>query len=141
MQSRTSSRFAIGACAWLLASGLAGCRSSSPTPSQSPMAETPPSAEPVATAPPPPAAEATPLTPEQAPRASAPPDGAQCQTDADCVPASCCHPDQCVPKDEAPDCSDTFCTRDCRGGTLDCGGRCLCRQGVCGAQLNDLPGP
>ena len=59
---------------------------------------------------------------------------AECVTDADCVKASCCHADSCVPVGQAPDCSDVFCTQDCQPGTLDCGqGSCLCQNGKCAA--------
>ncbi|AKT37219.1 hypothetical protein [Chondromyces crocatus] len=61
-----------------------------------------------------------------------------CQSDADCVPASCCHPTACVAKASAPECGDIMCTQECRKGTLDCGGACLCVDGKCAARLNDL---
>jgi hypothetical protein len=62
--------------------------------------------------------------------------GGACTTDADCVPAECCHPKTCTHKDSAPDCHDMMCTLDCRGGTMDCGGgRCLCRDGKCAAEI------
>ncbi len=49
-----------------------------------------------------------------------------------CVPAQCCHPTSCVPADQAPDCSETFCTLECRPGTLDCGqGSCQAVEGKC----------
>ena len=47
-----------------------------------------------------------------------------------CVPATCCHPTQCVPESQAPDCSDIFCTQECQPGTMDCG------QGYCGVVDN-----
>jgi hypothetical protein len=28
-----------------------------------------------------------------------------------------------------------MCTRECRGNTLDCGGHCLCQNGLCAAQF------
>ncbi|MEK6872701.1 MAG: hypothetical protein AABW90_01660 [Nanoarchaeota archaeon] len=49
-----------------------------------------------------------------------------CVTNADCVPAICCHPSACVPINEKPDCDDVFCTQECALGTLDC------NQGYCG---------
>jgi hypothetical protein len=65
-----------------------------------------------------------------------PPPVARCEQDADCVPAGCCHPDACVPKSAAPDCSQVACTMECRPGTLDCGnGRCACEAGSCTAKL------
>jgi hypothetical protein len=59
-----------------------------------------------------------------------------CQTDADCVPAACCHADACVGVRNAPDCAEVLCTQDCQFGTLDCGGRCLCFEGRCAARLS-----
>lgn len=58
-----------------------------------------------------------------------------CQTDADCVKASCCHATTCVAVGQQPDCSSTMCTADCRGGTMDCNGGCLCQDGKCAAKL------
>jgi hypothetical protein len=69
-----------------------------------------------------------------APDAAAPADQS-CKTDADCVPAQCCHATACVSKEGAPDCSKTMCTKECRGGTMDCGGGCHCQQGKCAAKL------
>ena len=58
--------------------------------------------------------------------------GNECQTDSDCVPASCCHATSCVPSGESPDCSDIFCTQECQSGTLDCNqGSCGCVNGRC----------
>ena len=37
-----------------------------------------------------------------------------CATDADCVPAACCHATSAVNKDTAPDCSRVFCTMECQ---------------------------
>lgn len=61
--------------------------------------------------------------------------GAECSSDSDCVPATCCHATECVPKDQAPDCDDVMCTMECRPGTLDCGGSCACVEGECTAQV------
>ncbi len=59
-------------------------------------------------------------------------DSDTCFSDSDCVAASCCHPTECVPKAEAPDCSDVFCTQECVEGTLDCGqAECKCLSGEC----------
>ena len=56
----------------------------------------------------------------------------ECQTDTDCVPAECCHPTTCVPKDEAPSCEGMYCTTVCQPGSLDCGqGSCACDKGLC----------
>ena len=70
-----------------------------------------------------------------------PPGGicALCETDADCVPAGCCHAAACVGTANAPDCTDMMCTQECRYGTLDCGGRCLCHEGRCAARLSEAP--
>ena len=58
-----------------------------------------------------------------------------CTSDADCVPAGCCHADTCVAASDAPECKDVMCTADCRAGTLDCGGGCLCQEGRCAARI------
>lgn len=64
--------------------------------------------------------------------------GQACTSDADCVPAQCCHPTSCVPASEAPDCSDVACTEECRGGTMDCGqGHCACQDGTCTAVIDN----
>jgi hypothetical protein len=60
----------------------------------------------------------------------------ECLTDADCIPASCCHPNSCVSKDKRPDCKGIFCTMECRPGTLDCGqGICRCIDNKCEAEF------
>ena len=49
-----------------------------------------------------------------------------CQAADDCAPASCCHPDNLVNKEYAPDCSETICTmvclgpQDCNAGHAEC---------------------
>jgi hypothetical protein len=58
-----------------------------------------------------------------------------CQSDADCVPAPCCHPTTCVALADAPDCADVVCTLECRGGTMDCYGGCACQAGRCAARI------
>ncbi|MDQ3035140.1 MAG: hypothetical protein M3Y87_22225 [Myxococcota bacterium] len=58
-----------------------------------------------------------------------------CTSDADCVPAACCHASTCVAAANAPSCGDAMCTMECRLGTIDCGGGCLCQDGRCGARL------
>jgi hypothetical protein len=64
------------------------------------------------------------------------PSGGPCASDADCVPAACCHSKTCVAKAQKASCAGTMCTMDCRGGTLDCGGgKCLCKDGVCAAEI------
>jgi hypothetical protein len=63
--------------------------------------------------------------------------GGACQADADCVPATCCHPTSCVIASEAPDCAAVSCTDQCEDGTLDCGqGHCACQNGSCTAVID-----
>jgi len=63
----------------------------------------------------------------------------RCHTDADCVPASCCHPTSCVPRHQGPRCGGIFCTLECRPGTMDCGqGHCACQWGRCVAVISDV---
>ena len=70
------------------------------------------------------------------PEASVVPSEKQCVSDADCVPAQCCHSTDTVNKDFAPDCSKTFCTMECAPGTLDCGqGEVKCVKKQCKAIL------
>ncbi|AUX45307.1 hypothetical protein SOCE26_067890 [Sorangium cellulosum] len=65
-----------------------------------------------------------------------------CQTDADCAPACGCHPAACVAKATAPACEEgRVCTQECRPGTMDCGGGCLCKEGRCAARLVNAPTP
>jgi len=64
---------------------------------------------------------------------------ASCTTDADCIPDACCHPTGCKAGTEMPECAAVLCDASCQPGTLDCGGKCLCQDGKCAAQLNDLP--
>lgn len=65
---------------------------------------------------------------------------ATCQSDSDCVKASCCHATACVARADAPDCSQTMCTANCQAGTMDCNGGCLCQDGKCAAKLWWAPG-
>lgn len=58
-----------------------------------------------------------------------------CETDADCIKASCCHPKACVSVDKEPSCADVACTLDCQAGSMDCFGGCLCQDGKCAARL------
>ena len=54
-----------------------------------------------------------------------------CETDSDCMEATCCHPTEVVNKRFAPDCSGTPCTMSCVG-PLDCGaGRPACENNRC----------
>ncbi len=62
-----------------------------------------------------------------------------CESDADCGPAECCHAAACVAAARGPACGDALCTTDCRYGTIDCGGACLCFEGRCAARLSEPP--
>jgi hypothetical protein len=63
-----------------------------------------------------------------------------CSNDNDCVPATCCHPTECVARAQAPDCQEVACTMDCRPGTMDCGqGACRCESGKCSAVMTETP--
>lgn len=60
----------------------------------------------------------------------------ECTEDADCVPATCCHPKGCVNIENKPDCSGIMCTMECAPGTMDCGqGRCVCSTNKCVAEI------
>ncbi len=65
----------------------------------------------------------------------APCPGEECSTNADCVPAQCCHATSCVPAGEAPKCDGVACTMNCAPGTIDCGGGCACQSNRCVARL------
>jgi hypothetical protein len=58
-----------------------------------------------------------------------------CVQDSDCVKDSCCHATTCVAASARPDCSSVACTADCRAGTMDCNGGCLCQAGKCASKL------
>ncbi len=62
----------------------------------------------------------------------------ECDTAADCTPASGCHPSTCVPIGSEPVSSEPVaCTMNCAPGTLDCGqGSCGCVNNKCVAQFN-----
>ena len=61
-----------------------------------------------------------------------------CVQNSDCVPSQCCHPTSCVPRDQAPDCTDVMCTMHCAPGTMDCGqGYCACIDGTCIAVIEE----
>ena len=54
-----------------------------------------------------------------------------CNTNDDCVRASCCHATDVINKEFAPDCSDVMCTMSC-DTVLDCGqGEPVCNNGIC----------
>jgi hypothetical protein len=65
----------------------------------------------------------------------------QCQSDADCVPATPCHAKTCAPAPRKV--ADIPCTMECRGGTVDCGyNHCGCVKGRSGRKACALvPGP
>ena len=55
-----------------------------------------------------------------------------CKIDGDCVPATCCHPNETINKAFAPNCFGVACTDYC-GGPLDCGcGTPVCENNKCG---------
>jgi hypothetical protein len=60
-----------------------------------------------------------------------------CELDAECVASACCHADDAVNKDYAPECGDLFCTSECQPNTLDCQqGEVKCIKNECVAVLN-----
>jgi len=60
----------------------------------------------------------------------------QCSVDSDCVPAVCCHADDAVNGQYAPDCSDVLCSQSCEPDTLDCGqGEIRCIDNTCTAVI------
>jgi len=55
-----------------------------------------------------------------------------CTADLDCAPSACCHPNDAVNKQNAPDCRGVLCTLECTPETLDCGqGQLKCISGEC----------
>ena len=61
-----------------------------------------------------------------------------CEVNSDCVPASCCHPNSCINKDNAPSCFQIMCSQNCAPNSLDCGqGSCQCINNQCGAIFNE----
>lgn len=62
------------------------------------------------------------------------PSDKQCTSDDDCVAATCCHANDSVNKDHAPDCSTSICTLNCAPDTLDCAqGEIKCVDNQCTA--------
>jgi hypothetical protein len=54
-----------------------------------------------------------------------------CEIDSDCVPSTCCHPENCVNKKYIPICEKIPCTLEC-SSILDCGqGECHCQDNKC----------
>ncbi|AKF07189.1 hypothetical protein [Sandaracinus amylolyticus] len=66
------------------------------------------------------------------------PSDVACESDADCAPVACCHASACGAASDAPSCQGEACTLECREGTLDCGGRCLCLEGRCAAYIASM---
>ncbi len=60
----------------------------------------------------------------------------ECKTNADCVPATCCHATSCVNKAYAPNCTKVICTMSRVPGTLDYG-HCGCVDGACQAIIEN----
>lgn len=55
-----------------------------------------------------------------------------------CVPDKCCHASGCVLEQNAPDCSNSICTMECREGTMDCdAGHCEYLNGKCEVSWNE----
>ncbi len=75
------------------------------------------------------AQEGTPVPSIQLPEESR--DPKYCETDSDCVPATCCHASECMNKRYELDCSGVVCTQECVPGTIDCGGYCKCENNNC----------
>jgi hypothetical protein len=60
----------------------------------------------------------------------------ECQTNNDCVAATCCHADSCIAKESAPNCEGIFCSQECKPYTMDCGqGSCVCENNKCAAKI------
>ncbi|MEJ7727852.1 MAG: hypothetical protein WKG00_01415 [Polyangiaceae bacterium] len=119
---------------------LAACPSSDMPPATEPP-PTPAVTGPAPEAVPPPLPDTSPVQPPMSPNV---PDGGgeklvvsgdACKTDTDCSPSGCCHATACGGKSKAPDCKAVQCSMECRGGTIDCGGGCLCQDGHCAARL------
>lgn len=62
-----------------------------------------------------------------------------CESDSDCVPASCCFPKECVNSKFAPDCTDAACAAVCEPYTMDCCDYCGCKciNNSCKALVNN----
>lgn len=58
--------------------------------------------------------------------------GVECVNDKECTANKCCHADEAVSVENAPNCESVFCTMDCQPGTLDCGqGEVKCVNNKC----------
>ena len=84
-----------------------------------------------------------PVTPRENWKAEIPPQPDACAVDADCVPSSCCASATCGPIVTAPHCTGAACPDGCnpRVKNVKCGGRCICKNGCCGAILPDFSPP
>ena len=60
----------------------------------------------------------------------------KCNSDLDCVPATCCHPTACINKAFAPNCTKAICTMYMAPGTLDYGS-CKCIDNTCEAVIKN----
>ncbi|WP_437865171.1 hypothetical protein [Sorangium sp. So ce363] len=132
-----------GSMGVILAAGLcsAACRASAHDPpgmNAPPGTNAPPAEEPAA-----PPAEEPAAPPAAAPMGERIVVGSDpCKSDADCVPVCACHAAACIAKATAPMCDrGLMCTQECRPGTMDCGGGCLCQGGRCAARLINVPPP
>ena len=76
-----------------------------------------------------------------APAGATAPPPAQCGTDADCVPATCCSAKACTPYSQKPECTGMLCNDACLAGVDDvyCNGSCRCVQGQCGVHFAPNP--
>lgn len=62
----------------------------------------------------------------------------QCAVDTDCVKAMCCHANDAVNKEFAPECQGKICTLECVEGTTDCGqGDIKCVEEQCRVVLGE----
>lgn len=62
----------------------------------------------------------------------------QCNVDADCVASACCHPNDTVNKDHAPNCEGILCSQECQPDTFDCQqGEIKCINNQCQAVIFD----
>jgi len=55
----------------------------------------------------------------------------QCESDDDCVPASCCHSQNCINKLQQPDCAGVFCTEIFIVSSAYTPEDCLCQNNAC----------
>ncbi|MBI2662659.1 hypothetical protein HYX11_04335 [Candidatus Woesearchaeota archaeon] len=61
-----------------------------------------------------------------------------CTQDSDCVPATCCHANQSINKNYAPNCQNILCSMGCEPNTLDCSqGEIKCVNNECTILFNN----